>query len=348
MLSILKIITKNLYERIVENSNKNNVLHSIMIEIQSICNWRCKHCYIPNYTKQIKTEKILDILKELREMGTFEVVLTGGEIFYRNDTIDIIRIARNMGFNVTLMSNISLLDEYKIKELKNLFISTISCTVFSLDEEIHDFITNVKGSLKKILENIYLINEYDIPLEIKMPVLKYNQNCIDKLHEFCIKNNLKFKPDLSITTKLDGDTEPQNLMLENNELERLISKVDNIVGYRKFKENKDNQLVCERMNCSLSINSDGDINPCNLLPIPIGNIYKDRLKDIWKNSELLCKLSKIKYGDLENCKKCDVKDYCVRCPGTEYMNSGRLYGCSNLSKKIATVRYNVDKKEDFV
>lgn len=83
---------------------------------------------------------------------------------------------REKGFKVILLTNISLLTEEQMQRLAGLYISEISCTVFSLDPEIHDYVTGVNGSLNKTLENIRLIKKYELPLTIKMIVTNINYN----------------------------------------------------------------------------------------------------------------------------------------------------------------------------
>ena len=143
---------------------ENGTLTVATIELLTKCNWRCQHCYLPSHVDEgLSKNVIFDVLDQLRDLGCFELALTGGEIFYREDCMDIIRKARELGFSVFLLTNISMLDESKIKELADLYISNISCSIFSLDEDIHDSITGVKGSLRKALENIMLIKKFNIP-----------------------------------------------------------------------------------------------------------------------------------------------------------------------------------------
>lgn len=143
-------------------ASKNKTLLSVTIELTTRCNWRCKHCYLPSYvTKGISRECLYELFQDLREMGTFELLFTGGEIFTRPDTLEIIRDAREMFFDVKLFTNVSLLNEEIIKALGELNISQVSCTVFSMNENIHDQITSVKGSLKKTVANLNLLKKYN-------------------------------------------------------------------------------------------------------------------------------------------------------------------------------------------
>lgn len=126
------------YSRAIKNRN----LVSAVIELCAKCNCKCKHCYFPSHESLgLPKEKIFNIFDQLRKLGCFEITLTGGEMFCRNDIMDIIRKSSEMHFNTVLYSNVSLLNEEKIKKLSELYIKEISCTIFSLDEDIHDSIT---------------------------------------------------------------------------------------------------------------------------------------------------------------------------------------------------------------
>lgn len=94
---------------------------------------------------------------ELRELGIVNVSFTGGEIFLREDIFELIKTARDLHMRVFLLSNATLLTEQKIKMLSELYITEFSTTIFSLKEEINDFITEQKGSLKIILDNLQLL-----------------------------------------------------------------------------------------------------------------------------------------------------------------------------------------------
>jgi len=69
-----------------------------------------------------------------------------------------------------------------------------------------------------------------------------------------------------------------------------------------------------RLYCGLEPN--GDIVPCVFMPIRLGNIRKDRLRDIWHSSELLWKL-RIR-EDLKSCGKCEYRYICGGCRARAY------------------------------
>lgn len=58
---------------------------------------RCEHCYIPEHNNSgFEHDRIINLLYELRELGVFNVSFTGGEIFLREDILEIISVARKL------------------------------------------------------------------------------------------------------------------------------------------------------------------------------------------------------------------------------------------------------------
>lgn len=89
----MNISSQSIEDHILNKIYNNNTLFSVTIELTTKCNWRCKHCYIEsNYNGNLNKNIIFDIFEELRNLGTFEIILTGGEIFCRNDILDIDRL----------------------------------------------------------------------------------------------------------------------------------------------------------------------------------------------------------------------------------------------------------------
>ena len=107
------------------------------------------------------------LFRDLRKLGIMNVSLTGGEIFLREDIFEIIELARRNQMRVFLLSNGTLLNKSKVTKLINLNIAEFSTTIFSMDPEIHDSITGVKGSLNKLLKNLKFFDGSNISIRIR-------------------------------------------------------------------------------------------------------------------------------------------------------------------------------------
>jgi radical SAM protein with 4Fe4S-binding SPASM domain len=327
--------TSNLYEF----ASKNKTLTAITIELNTNCNWRCKHCYIDDYSYEyeLSFNVIKRLFIEMRKMGVVDLLFTGGEMFLRKDILEIIKLARSMFFDVSLFTNASLLNESVIKSLKCLYIDHISCTLFSLDDSIHDSITGVNGSLQKTMENLKLLKQYNIDVEVKHIITNLNMHEHKRIVEYCTSMGFKYRLTPSIWSKKDGDHSPLNLKVDETYLRKNLIEIDELRSSSKIVKHE-NLFVCNATRYSLFIMANGDVTPCTNLYKSIGNISENSLKDIWKSSEYLNKVQNLKWKNLHVCKNCEVSDFCMRCSGIALLEHGDLLSCNRYERINATIR----------
>lgn len=310
------------------------------MELLTLCNYRCQHCYLPEHDHGgLQYGEIIDIFRQLREMGTISLVLTGGEIFLRKDILDIVRTARDMGFSVTLFSNASVLDERMILELANLHINAFSTTIFSLSEEVNDEITRTPNSLKPILHNIELMLQRKIRVEVKTPLTNLNKFAYRKLIPYCEERGIKYVPSTLITSKANGDTSNLGLRLNANDLECVFDEIDYLLQRSDLEKEPfdENALPCPEIRRSLYIDCRGDVYPCNSFYFKVGNVRENDISYIWEHSEGYKRLNSITNNNLKQCKSCEIKEFCTRCPGHALLEDGQLMGCSSLDRQYAVI-----------
>lgn len=263
---------------------KHESLMSVMIELTSICNWSCEHCYVTDIEKDTyNMDNIEQLFLKLRQKGVNELVFIGGEMFTREDIMQVISLARSMFFRVVLESNISLLNKKTIKEIKNLYISEISCTIFSLDHKVHDNITQKKGALKDTLDNLELLYKNDIKVCVKTPLMKKNKYDYKELHAYLKEKKIKHSVTLNLFPKRDG-TDINELGLTSEDIEKNIKEVDDI-NNRSFEKKEMNLFPCPNTRISLFLDHKGNAYPCVNYRQFLGNVFLNSLDDIWNNLE---------------------------------------------------------------
>lgn len=153
-------------------------LSSFQIELTSRCNERCVHCYIPheNKTSDIDPELFYKVLDECREMGVLSLTLSGGEPLLHPHFIDFLRKAKEYDFSVNILSNLTLLTDEIVAEMKATRLSSVQVSLYSMDADVHDSITQVRGSFIKTRNAILKLIESDIPLQISCPIMKQNKD----------------------------------------------------------------------------------------------------------------------------------------------------------------------------
>lgn len=315
----------------------NNKPISLTIELNATCNWNCIHCYIPKHVNNgLNTDVITKAIYDTRELGGYDLVLTGGEIFLREDLLTIINYARTLGMSVSLLSNASLLEEKTVNELKKLNIRSFSSTIFSIHHGIHDSITMRKGSLEKTLDGIKLLKRFGIPVEIKTPILSINKGEYRMVKQYAEKNKFSFTCSPCVFPMTDGSKDPLKYSLSCEDLLDVIKDIDqlNKVTYGVYNSDED---ICRVIRYSLFINSNGDVNPCASFPLKVGNVLEKSIKEIWYDSKYYG-IRTLKRNRQNECNSCEISNYCNSCPGIAFLEKHNYLACSDINKNIARAR----------
>lgn len=326
------MVQKNSISRnLVENSVKKRIPLACHIDLTYKCNLNCIHCYVKKEPlKELDTKSVKEILNQLASAGTLNLVLSGGEIFLRQDLLEILKHAREKHFAIRILTNGTLIDEIIADKLADLYLDKIAISIFSMKPEIHDNITSTPGSLNKALNAIILLKERDLPIRINFTVLNKNFSELKKVYEFSNKIGTDFKTEYEITPQLDGNPLPKKYQASTNDIKNLISYMlknsaieDNSDSLHHFSDDFYDYLCLAGHN-SLYISPYGDVYPCVQFPLNCGNLNQRSLKDIWYNSSNLKKIISLRMSKLPHCSKCDLIDFCRYCPGYAYLEEKNL------------------------
>ena len=73
----------------------------------------------------------------------------------------------------------------------------------------------------------------------------------------------------------------------------------------------------------LVVRASGEVNPCMLLQINLGNVKERGVREIWQESPILAQLRSrgLLKGD---CGRCDYEEACAGCRGRAYEEAGDM------------------------
>lgn len=323
----------------------NRNLREVTIELTSKCNFRCRHCYISDFTNDGLSFDIIEkVLSDARSLGAYSIVYTGGEVLLRKDFINIVEFTRKKGFSVNILSNGYLLDEDIIQKLSDLYVNSFGITLFSLDDNINDFITRSKNSSSKIIGAIELLKKHNIRVEVKTPVMIYNYSTYKDVKKYCYDNDVAFVATSQITGLNNGSFDNTFLRLESSlGFEIMKESLPDIYANKSKFDGED--YPCKVIEDSVFIDSKGDVYPCSTFYYSLGNVKNENLIDIW-NSDKIIEIQNIKNKDLI-CNTCNIREYCDRCIGLAFMD-GDFRGCSKFDLEFALEKLKYLQKEEEV
>ena len=332
-------VGKTTQDALLQHDIEKPRLSGLQFELTSRCNERCIHCYIPNGKKNsgfdMSFEKFRYILDQYADMGGLHVTLSGGEALMNKDIVKMLRYCREKDMQISLLTNLISLKNEHIPVLKEVNVSLIQVSLYSMDAELHDMITTVKGSFKKTKAAIEKLHAADIPVQISCPVMKANKNGYDQVMQYARSLKMKSQTDYIMMAQADLDTGNLANRLSIPETEKVIRDIINYdVDYKEtileqeplssipLEEFKEMPLCGAGVN-DLCITVNGDVYPCaGWQNFVVGNVFKQSLKDIWENSPRLDEIRKVKQKDFPKCLTCEARDYCNMCLVRNYNESG--------------------------
>jgi radical SAM protein with 4Fe4S-binding SPASM domain len=299
----------------------------LQIEMLNKCNERCVHCYIPHQDKikSLDRDVMFSVLEQYRDMGGLFLTLSGGECMLHPHFAELLFQAKKMDFAVTVLSNLTLLNDEIIEALLDISLSRVQTSLYSMTPEIHDYITKVPGSFKKTYDAILSLIDNNIPVEISCPIMKQNRDTYQDVYQFANDNNLVMGIDYIMSACSDHNTVNLENRISTDEMRKVIRHViETDVYYKKRVLDKDFEtsdrnlidkgIICYTCINSLAISAAGDFVPCamwygNIL----GNIKTDALSAIWNDSVKTKYLRKIRKMDFPQCMHCENVNYCGLC-----------------------------------
>lgn len=334
-------VGENTQDYMLEAAQRKPRLNGLQFELTSRCNERCIHCYIPNGKKNaghdMPTEKVFSLIDEFAEMGGLHVTLSGGEVLMHKDIIRILQYCREKDMMISVLSNLIALRDEQIPFIKEVNISLLQTSLYSMNPEIHDTITTVKGSFVKTKAAIEKLVAADIPVQISCPVMKANCKGYADVLQYAQSLRCKAQTDYIMMAQSNFDSQNLANRISLEETEALLRDI--LEWDRDYKEQTlkqrpiteeiafDPERFARQPLCGAGINDcciteNGDVYPCaGWQALVCGNVYMQSLREIWENSPQLAQVRAVTQGDFPECLKCEARNYCAMCLVRNYNES---------------------------
>ncbi|MFB6265906.1 MAG: radical SAM protein [Candidatus Nanohaloarchaea archaeon] len=156
------------------------------------CNQNCKFCYCrhkrDNDYGSLGTEAVKQKLDEGRERGSTFVDFLGGEPTIRNDIIELVKYADDVGYEtISLTTNGKIMSYEQFAE--KIIDVGLNHMIFSLHghkAELHDYLVQFEGAFEKLKQGVQNAVEYggdDFYICINTVILQQNLDTLHRIPE---------------------------------------------------------------------------------------------------------------------------------------------------------------------
>ncbi|MGC1403300.1 MAG: radical SAM protein [Thermodesulfobacteriota bacterium] len=308
------------------------------------CNLRCRHCYQEGKASQeMSLSEIKPVVAEISAMvqawsDVYDISftpsfnVTGGEPFLRSDLFEILETMGEKGFDLYLLTNGILIDREKAERLSRLAVKGVQVSLEG-PEKIHESIRG-KGSFASSLRGIDHLLSAGLKVTLNMTLSEINAPYLEEMAGLAAS----LKVDRLGFSRLVPSGQGAGFlphMLSQEKLKDLYRKIfslrfpgleivtgDPVASQMdSFAELADLGDVpmggCAAGFSGLTILPDGTVTPCRRLPVPIGNVKEDSLRELWVSSPVLERLrDKSQYQG--KCGSCNRWAHCRGCRAIAY------------------------------
>jgi radical SAM protein with 4Fe4S-binding SPASM domain len=326
-------------------------LLSMEIEFNQSCNFRCIYCYAsdnPNRLNELSKEELIDVINQAKDLGARKIIILGGEPMLYPHIMEMIRYIRTLDMEIELFTNGKNITRPVAQMLFDNGVRTV-LKMNTFDESLQDTLSGRKGSYIQIQEafkNLKLAGypSREIPLGVSSIICQQNIDELSRMWEWLRDQDIL--PYFEMMTPQGGAREHNMLELDTRAIEEffhMISEIDRV----KYGIHWDPKppLVggeCLRHQFSCAVNSEGYVQSCVGITIPIGNVRQQSLKEILHDSEVVQDLKNYKEMIKGPCGECESHEACYGCRGTAYQLTGDYLASDPLCWK------NIDRRDEIM
>lgn len=335
----------DLSNEIVRLTAENHLLYQVMIELTYDCNERCKHCYVETFDKKQKltTSEIFNIIDQLNEMNVADVAFSGGDVFTRPDTLDILQYAVDSNLMVTVFTNGIALTDDMIERMSKMGLKCVHFSIYGSNAETHDGITGVHGSFQKTMHSLKNFKALGTPVNMKVVLIKDNIQEYDNIMNMAQALGITTQVSTSIRPTMIGDKRPTFLRADLEDIKYVMQQEE--IKHPEDKNvsiNLKPQTICNAGFNSLTINPYGEVFLCISFGKSLGDLRTEKLENIWHHSPILKKWRQYRFKDIEKCSTCDLLQYCNFCPSQAYLeNGGNWHKAYDEACKLAALQKTI-------
>ncbi len=323
------------------------------------CNLRCRHCYSDagnNSRAELSTREAIDVVNQLADLGVTSLAFSGGEPLVRRDFFEVAKHAVDSGLYVSVATNGTLLDEARVKKLKEIGVNYVEISLDGASSKTHDTFRRTPNSFNQALNGLKNCVKEDVCTCLAVTATKNNVKEIPSVFTMAEDMGIdrftlfNFVPTGRGKEIIDLDLSPEEREETLKFLNQKLSEHPRIavlttapqlarVALQYSAPDEDVLMPMAHMEAGsiskktkaladfiggcgagrfyCAISPEGNVQPCVFLPISVGNLKSDKFENIWFGSSVFKALRN--RGNVKGrCGRCEFKYVCGGCRARAY------------------------------
>ena len=311
----------------------------VVWEMTGRCNLKCIHCHAfagAAAYDELSKEEGNALIDQIATSGIRSLVFTGGETLLREDLFELIEYAKSRGLSVFIATNGTLITKEVAKLLKEFDVGAV-IGLDAMNPAIHDSIRGVKGAYDAVIAGIENCVAEKLYVHLNIVASRPNFDEIARIIDYGIEIGAysyfiyRFVPSGRGEAIRDyelGSAEFRSLLDLILEKQRAVSAIIIPIASPEYwayvlqkRGIHGRQVIaflgrffggCLAGKGMMYIKPNGDVWGCPFLPVPVGNVRKERLDRIREKVEQV--------RSNRECRGCEYEKVCGGCKTRDNVN----------------------------
>ena len=330
----------------------------VSYSITTKCNLKCKHCYSSSVEQaapdELSTDEAFRLMDDLSRWGIGLLIIDGGEPLCRDDLLDVVKYASSKGIRTTIGSNGTLIDKTMASRMLEAGVMAVAISVDGADAQTHDNFRGINGAFEQTMKGIKACRDASLPFQLNMVIRKDTLSQLEDMLRLAVECGADAAELFDLVAAGRAKEECKEQVLSPDERRQamellaeaqadypLIIRVPACPMYPLLLQQKNvkpkhfpvemlRRVPYYGRGCAagmpmgyVMVQPNGEVNPCMLLQVNLGNIREQSIVSIWENSPVLAQLRQREL--LKGvCGQCTYRDSCSGCRGRAYEETGDM------------------------
>ena len=331
--------------------------YHVVWEVTTRCNLDCIHCYagsVDSSQAELSTTEGKRLLDQIAEVDKFRmIVVTGGEPLIRKDIFELVEHAGKLGFRIIFSTNGTLLTPNMAKDLTRLGVVNFSISLDGFTPQCHEAIRRKPGCFQGAIDGLRAAAKSGVCLQVNFTAMRRNLPELPGVIDLAES----LKADIIMVFQvIPPQGERESLELDADEQARLIQTIAEkqpksraliipvccpeywpwLAEHRRFSLGRSIMSKafsgCGAGSGFSYVRFDGEVWPCNFIPLSAGSVRRQAFPEIWNNSALLREFRGRPRKLGGDCAECKHQDICGGCRGRAYAHANDLFAADPLCR----------------